>query len=242
MTRFGDPETALVPAFLTGSVAGGAHPGDRACLGAGSVAGRARALAGQPQRDGGAVDRVAEAQRGLGLDVGTTPRPVSRGGAAAAAAEHPAEQVAETTPCIAGAAEDVAQVEAAEAALSRPLSRGHPEAAAEHRARLVVLLAPLLVGEHRVRLGDLLEALLSRGVALVRVRMVLAGQLAVRRLDLGRLRGLGDPQGLVVILLEEVLSAHLLISGTGGSSGSRWGLVVFLGIGPLGLVARSEEH
>src|ERR1035437_9185974 len=84
------------------------------------------------------------------------------------------------------------------------LSGYHPETAAEHRARLV--------GEHRVRLGDLLEALLSRGVALVRVRMVLAGQLAVRRLDLGRLGGLGDPQGLVVILLEEVLSAHLLVS------------------------------
>src|SRR5271166_4153498 len=92
-----------------------------------------------------------------------------------------------------------------------PLCPGRlPETAAEQRARLVVFLAPLLVGQHRVRLGDLLEPLLGRGVALVRVRVVLAGQLAVRRLDLGRLRGLGDPQGLVVILLEVVLCAHTL--------------------------------
>src|SRR5580704_4460469 len=38
--------------------------------------------------------------------------------------------------------------------------------------------------------------------------MVLAGQLAVRRLNLGGLRRLGDPQGLVVVLLEVVLRAH----------------------------------
>ena len=126
-----------------------------------------------------------------------------------------------------------------------PLPGRHPETAAEQRARLVVLLAPLLVGQHRVRLGDLLEPLLGRGVALVRVRVVLAGQLAVRRLDLGRLSGLGDPQGLVVILLEEVLCAHFLSPLASGRS------TVPLAAGPLrgaafprrsSLAPRSRRH
>ena len=56
---------------------------------------------------------------------------------------------------------------------------GHPDAAAEQRAGVVVLLAPLVVGQDVVGLGDLLEALLGRRVALVGVRVVLAGQLAV---------------------------------------------------------------
>ena len=65
-----------------------------------------------------AVDRVAEAQRGLGLDVGAPARPVLRG-RAAAAVEHAAEQVAQAAAASAAAAEQVAEVEAAEpAALS----------------------------------------------------------------------------------------------------------------------------
>ena len=48
----------------------------------------------------------------------------------------------------------------------------------------VVLGALLGVGEHVVRLVDLLEALLGRLVARVHVRVVLAGELPEGRLDL----------------------------------------------------------
>src|SRR5215469_252867 len=227
LARLGDAERPLVPARLPGSVADRADPGHGAGLGAGAVAGRAGALTGQPQPDRGAVDRVAEAQRGLGLDVRSPARPVL-GGGPAAAVEHGAEQVAQAAPGgVPGVAEQVTQVEV-EPAAPRPAAGRHPEAAAEQRARLVVLLAPLLVGQHRVRLGDLLEALLGLRVALVRVRMILAGQLAVRRLDLGGLRRLGDPQGLVVILLEVVLRAH---------PASLDCLVTFLIRRPCGLIA-----
>src|ERR1019366_9238828 len=83
-----------------------------------------------------------------------------------------------------------------------------PRAAAEERAGVVILLAPLLVGQHVVRLGDLLEALLGFRVALVGIRVVLAGQLAIRLLDLIGARVLGDGEALVVVLLEEVLGAQ----------------------------------
>src|SRR6202020_2512440 len=56
---------------------------------------------------------------------------------------------------------------------------GSPEPA-EHRARLVVLLALLLVGQDVVGLGYLLEAILGVTVTLVGVRVVLASELAVR--------------------------------------------------------------
>src|SRR5580700_4546841 len=207
LARLRDPERPQVPARLAGPLARRADLGHGARLGPGAATGRARALPGQPQRDRGAVDRVAEAQRGLGLHVGAPARPVL-GRVRATAVEHPAEQVAQPAGRVARPAEDVVQVEAAEAAGVGPGPGRDPEAAAEQRARLVVLLAPLLVGQHGVRLGDLLEALLGLGVALVGVRVVLAGQLAVRRLDLGGLRRLGDPQGLVIVLLEVVLGAH----------------------------------
>ena len=66
------------------------------------------------------------------------------------------------------------------------------------RAAAVVALALLGIAEDVVGLGDLLEALLGAGL-LVRVRVVLAGELAVRLLDvlLGGL--LVDPEDLVVV-------------------------------------------
>src|SRR6202050_5426448 len=148
MARLGNSQRARVPALLTGAAARRAHVRDGARLSAGAVTGRAGALTGQPQRHRGAVDRVAEAQRGLGLHVRAAARTVLRGGPAASAAEHAAEQVAEPAAGVPGAAEDVAQVEA-EAPLARPAAGRSTEAAAEHRARLVVLLAPLFVGQHR---------------------------------------------------------------------------------------------
>src|SRR5262249_20513733 len=197
---------------LAGAVAGGPPPGYGPRLCPGAVAGRARSLTGQPQRHRGAVDGVVERQRGLGLDV----RPAARarlGASASPAAEHPAQQVAEPAAgggggAVASAAERVAQVEleAARAALPR-----WPEASApEQGAGVVVLLALLSVGQDVVRLGDLLEPLLRLGVALVGVGVVLAGELPVRLLDLVRGRGLGDVKSLVIVLLEEVPSAHLL--------------------------------
>src|SRR5689334_15604 len=236
LARLGDPERAQVPAGLPGALAGRAHPRHGAGLGAGAVTGRAGALAGQAQRHRGPVDRVAEGQRGLGLHVGAAPRPVLR--RAAAAVEHAAEDVAQAA-VVPGATEDVTEVEAAEAALlAGTLPGRNPEAAAEQRAGLVVLLAPLLVGQHRVRLGDLLEALLGRAIALVGVGVVLAGQLAVRRLDLGRLGCLTDPKRLVVILLQVILSAHLISARCIGPPACKelCLLVVFSGV-PVGFVA-----
>ena len=70
--------------------------------------------------------------------------------------------------------------------------------AAEDAAAAVVALALLGIAEDVVGLGDLLEALLGAGV-LVRVRVVLARELAVGLLDLV-LRGLAvDAQRLVVV-------------------------------------------
>ena len=63
-------------------------------------------------------------------------------------------------------------------------ARGEAGARA-HRADLVVLLALLGVGEHRVRLADLLELRLRLRIALVGVGVILAGELAVRLLQLG---------------------------------------------------------
>ena len=69
----------------------------------------------------------------------------------------------------------------------RAAPREPPTAEAAERAEaahVVVLLALLGVAEDLVRLGDLLEALGGLGVALVLVRVVLLGELAVLLLDL----------------------------------------------------------
>ena len=74
-----------------------------------------------------------------------------------------------------------------------------------HRAEptdLVVLLALRGVAEDVVGGRDLLEALLGLGVALVRVGMMLARELAVRLRDVLLGRALRDAERLVVVLLE----------------------------------------
>src|SRR6516162_11565275 len=206
LARLGESEAAQVPALLTGTLAVRADPRHRAGLGAGAVADRARALTGQSQRHGGAVDRIAERQRGLRLHVRAAPGPALRG---AAAAEDPGEDVAEPVAGLARAAEQVAQVEPAEPAAAPAWGRH-----SEHRACFVVLLALLLIRQHVVRLGDLLEALFGVGVPLVRVGMVLPREVAVRLLYLSWLRGLGHAQSLVVILLQVILRAHLASLGS----------------------------
>src|SRR5262249_51646977 len=128
----------------------------------------------------------------------------------------------------AGRTEQVTQVEADAA---RPARRAepagatraepHPAAGPEQRPGLVVLLPGLLVGQDVVRLGDLLEALLGRAVALVRVRVVRARQLAVRLLDVGGRRVLGDAQDLVEVLLQVVLRRQRLLLVRLGHTHSR---------------------
>src|SRR5690348_13509412 len=198
--RLGQREAAQVPAGLAGAVTGRADPGYGTRLGAGPVAGRARSLARQAQRNGGSVDRVSERERGLGLDVGPAPRP----GLRAAPAEHPAQQIAQPAAgrVAAAPAEQVAQVEVVSARGARAGGARHSQApATEQRPRLVVLLAPFLVRQDVVRLGDLLEALLRRGVVLVGVGGVFPRQLAVGLLDLIGGGVLGDAEDLVVVLL-----------------------------------------
>src|SRR6266516_3536997 len=129
---------------------------------------------------------------------------------APAAAEHAAEQVAKP-PAGSRRPEQVAEIKAETTAARAAGWSAHPEAVSpKQRAGLVVLLAPLLVGQHVVRLGDLLEALFRFGVTLVGVGVELAGELAVRLLDLVGGSGLADAKDLVVVLFEEILRAHSL--------------------------------
>ena len=67
---------------------------------------------------------------------------------------------------------------------------------------LVILLALGLIRQHVVGFGDFLEALFSRGVARVLIRVVVSRQLPVCLLDLLRGGILGDTEDLVVVLLE----------------------------------------
>src|SRR5690606_17753337 len=74
-----------------------------------------------------------------------------------------------------------------EAALAAAGSTGGEAcAASDHLPDGVVLLALFLVGQHRVRLTDVLELLLGGGVTGVLVRVVLPRELAVGLLDLRR--------------------------------------------------------
>src|SRR5690606_14704685 len=118
--------------------------------------------------------------------------------ASAAEAENPSEAVTESA--------ETAEVLEAEG-LGRPSPRrgssARPEPAEPTEAAelpyLVVLLALRLVGEHRVRLGDLLEAIGRTGIVGVRVRMVLFGELAIRLLDLVGARVLRYPENPVIV-------------------------------------------
>src|SRR6185503_9637015 len=136
------------------------------------------------------TQRILEGHAHRHLDV-RAPWRRGRRGAGAAAAAAPVEQAAEQVAQVEALA--VAHVEALEAARRRALTR--PERLAEG----VVLLPLLLVGQRVVRLLHLLEPLLRRRVPRVVVGVVLAGELAVRLLDLVVRRALGHAEHLVVI-------------------------------------------
>jgi len=108
---------------------------------------------------------------------------------------------------------EVRAVGAEAAGLPEPARAGAGEGTGvDHLADLVVLGALLGVGQHRVGLAGLLEARLGGGVPRLDVRVVLAGDPAVRLRDL-LLRGrLGHAQDLVVVLLEVVPLAHPALS------------------------------
>src|SRR5205085_7330246 len=105
---------------------------------------------------------------------------------------------------------DVADVDALVARAStgtRSSCAGEPtreaaDAGGRHLPNLVVLLALLLVPDHVVRGGDLLEALLRLLVAGVGIGMVLLRELAIGLLDLVLGRVLRDAERRVVVLLE----------------------------------------
>src|ERR1019366_9238829 len=86
-------EVAEVPARLARALAGRAHSGDGAGLGAGAHARLAGSLPGQPQRHGGAVSRITEAQRRFGFHVSAAAGPLLL--RVRAVAEHAAQQVSE---------------------------------------------------------------------------------------------------------------------------------------------------
>src|SRR5262249_34626118 len=90
--RLGEAERALVGGDQADAVADRAGTGDRAGLGSAAVAGVADARRAQGQRQGRAVDRVAEVEDHLGLHVPPAHR-AAPGGAPAAAREDRAEQV-----------------------------------------------------------------------------------------------------------------------------------------------------
>ena len=163
--------------------------GRRARLGAGSAARRARLRGRHRQRNLGALDGLVEGQRDLGLEVpssglGAGTAHAAAGTAARAGAPAPPNRFERMSP---KPPPNAARVEAA-----RLLN-------AERSRAAVVVLALLGIRQHVVCLGDLLEALLGLLVALIAVGVVLAGELAVRLLDLLVGGVLADPEDLVVV-------------------------------------------
>src|SRR5262249_25546965 len=122
------------------------------------------------------------------------PRTGARTGPAAASATAPAlEQVGEDVG-------ERAAVEAALAAGRAATAEGVAPAGERVGARVVVVLALVGVTEDVPRRRDLLEPRLGRLVPRVAVRVVLAGELAVRLLDLVVGRLLVDAENAVQIL------------------------------------------
>ena len=115
----------------------------------------------------GSGDRLLERDPQVVAQVRTGLRPPTSGGSGRRAAEERVEDVAEPTE------PGVAEPEV-------PLALATDPRPAEH----VVALAAVRVGQHLVRLVDLLEALLRRRVR-VDVGVPLLGELAERPLDLG---------------------------------------------------------
>src|SRR5919106_38232 len=169
----------------------------RARVGPRAAADLARGLLRDGDRHLGALDGLLERELHLGLEI---PATSGLGGGLA-------------TTAVEDAREDVAEI-GREATCARAAGGSTAERAAaaepgEHTPG-VVLLALLRVGQRVVGLLHLLEALLGPRVVLVAVRVVLAGELPIRLLDLV-LRGLlRDSEGLVVVVVRHrrLLLAH----------------------------------
>src|SRR4051794_3695750 len=154
--------------------------------GAGAAARRARRVGRDGHRHLGALDRLLERQRDGRLQIlAALGDRLGARGAPAAGVEDARQDVRERAE-VRGAAR-----RAARAAPAERIGAG------EHAAA-VVLLALLGIAQDVVGLGDLLEAVLGSGV-LVRVRVILARELAVRLLDVVLRRLLVDAEGLVVV-------------------------------------------
>ena len=123
-----------------------------------------------------------------GPRVGGEPRRLCRG---AAAVEQTAENVTQTATSV---AEQI--VNRRTAALPGTGSREAEATAAEQPPRLVVFLALVLIRQHVVGFGDLLEAPLGRRVAWILIGMVFPRQLAIGLLDLLGLASLATPRTL----------------------------------------------
>jgi hypothetical protein len=148
------------------------------------------------------TEQVAKRDRDFGLQV-LALHAAPGGTAGAAGAEH---------------VEEVAQVPEAEVAEIEALALEGIELRPEGLVPALVVLATLLgVGEDGEGLGDLLEPLLGCLVAGVHVRVVLARELAVGRLDLLVVGGARNAQDLVIVLL----------GGHGRTIGSECGGVKF---------------
>src|SRR3954471_23366861 len=185
----GDGEHALTLRLDAAAVAHRADLGLRAGTRAGAAAGRARRVRGHRDGDLGALDGLLEGQADRGLEVVAALGRRLGAGAAPTGVEDARQDVRERAEVARRAGSPCA------AAAGRPAPG---PAAAEDRAAAVVLLALLGVAQDVVGLGDLLEALLGAGV-LVRVRVVLARELAVRLLDLLLRRLAVDAEDLVVV-------------------------------------------
>src|SRR5581483_11834520 len=160
------------------------------------AAGLCAGAAADPARHGqldrhlhvGARERVLERELHVDLDVraahGLAPRTRTAGASTTAAAEDPAEEVAE-----------IADVEVAEVEVDVLAARTAD--ASVRRAEAVVRLALLVVREHVVGGLHFLELLLRSCIARISVRVVLARELAVRLLDLVRGGALRDAERVV---------------------------------------------
>ena len=140
----------------------GAHGG--AALGARSVAGRAGFVAGIVDFLGATLCSVHKAQREGELDIFAR-RIALNGGTSAETLEDAVEDVAEARE-------------------ARKAARAAHAAHAGMRLLVVVRSAFLLVGEHLVRLVDLLEFFRGELIPGVKIGVVLLDELFVRRLDL----------------------------------------------------------
>ena len=181
----GEREEALAVGDDAAALAVGARAGRGAGLGAAAAADVTGRLDLDGHADLDARERVVERDPDARLEVGAA---LGRGRAGTLAATEERAEVAEQVG-------QVAEVDVLVARAARP----EPLPRRACRAVAVVRLPLLLVGEDVVRGLHVLEPLLGRRVVRVPVRVQLAGELAVRLLDLVVGRRLLDAEHLVGI-------------------------------------------